>query len=146
MTDYKSIDVMIQIVDFGQHYTKRVPAPVTFEALQQVVKSCIKKLSPQSGEVSFRVRYEDIDGLQVVVDDDSDLEIAYTLCLSSSKKIRFLVEIADQKAEQTTSAMQVDSAEQVEEVVKGKKGKSHVNKNGLPRKALKKLIQDELMK
>jgi hypothetical protein len=76
----------------------------------------------------------------VVVDDDSDLEIAYTLCLTSSKKITFLIEIADQQAEQTSSAMQVDSAEVVEDAPKGKKPKAHVNKNGLPRKALKQLI------
>lgn len=133
--DYSALDVRIQLQHAGETFLKRVPAPVTYEKLSAVVTQLLAKNGlPTEG---FRVRYLDVDALWVVVEDDSDLEIAYTLALSSDKKVTFVIQPKEPRGED------VEMAEEEEPVGK-RAGKKQRGGNGIPRKALRNMIQSQL--
>lgn len=86
MDQFIGIDVKIEMPN---NMTKRVKTPLSFEALFSQVRT----LAAAKGIAEpLAIRYVDLDGESVVIEDDTDLEMAYTCALSSDKKIKFIVD------------------------------------------------------
>lgn len=120
-----------------------MPAPVTYEALSNLAKTILKK---QIGyEPVFQLRYQDIDRVNVVVEDDSDLDIAYTLALSGDKKIVFHIQETEDLKKPQKPQSDVEMVEMIDtEQTSKKASKQAYGKNGIPRKALRTMIKNQM--
>jgi len=97
------------------------------------------------------IHYIDVDGESVVIEDDNDLEMAYTCAeTSNDKRIKFCVKEPAQKDMMSTKAtfdtemVQEEAKNEDEEMVVPAKRNQKKADKGIPRKALKNLIQREL--
>ena len=92
-----------------------------------------------------------MDGECVVIEDDNDLEMAYTCAETADKRIKFCVKEPAQKDMMMSTKASMDTEMRQEEVkdedeemvVPAKRNQKKADK-GIPRKALKNLIQREL--
>jgi len=125
---------------------------------------CTKVNIPPSQK--FTISYTTEQNEVINVEDDADLQIAYAIALSGSKSLRLNINLENAPVKLIQPVPQVKVSEAPEMVVqppsvpveqqifedkdeefKGKKGKNGGKKgNGVPRKALKSLIQHEMEK
>ena len=98
-------------------------------------------------EADCQLRYHDGDNW-VIVEDNQDLELAFAIATSSTMKLIFSIKPAGVSASQVSTSATVPADEEMKEEsqqIGHKKGrKDHVK--GIPRKALKNLINNELEK
>ena len=146
MSQYAGLDVKITMPN--TNLTKRVKTPLSFSALYNQVQTMAqsKGLAIQS----LIIRYIDQDGESVIIEDDNDLEMAYSVAFGADKRIKLIVE--SEQAVLTQSQAQapivqypdVHMPDADEVSVPVKKQKAQKEDAGIPRKALKNLIQKEL--
>lgn len=75
---------------------KRIPNVQTYKELHaQARKVCNRSGVDKSTKIHFN--YVDADNEKIGVEDDSDLQMAYALALSSDKKVKFNIELLDVK-------------------------------------------------
>ena len=85
MAQFSGIDTKIELPN---NLTKRVKTPLTFQALLTQVTS----LATAKGLAEpLSIHYIDLDGESVVIEDDTDLEMAYTCALTNDNRIKFCV-------------------------------------------------------
>jgi len=156
----KTLDVCIQFESM-KGYTKRVAQPEDYDSLSAVVRKCLEKDSKgQNSE--FRIHSKDTDGL-VVVEDDDDLNLAYQIAAQSAGKVVFLVSTKRKAPKWSMKTPQEETktkgwefitpdeghanegAGEDDEPVEGKKSRRKNNMpKGIPRKAVKQLIESYL--
>ena len=85
MAQFSNIDTKIELPN---NLTKRVKTPLSFQALLAQV-STLAQAKGLAEPVS--IHYIDLDGESVVIEDDTDLEMAYTCALTNDKRIKFCV-------------------------------------------------------
>lgn len=86
MSQFTAIDVKLELPN---NLTKRVKTPLSFDALFSQVCSLAKA---KGIEQPLAIRYIDLDGESVVIEDDSDLEMAYTCAITNERRIKFIVD------------------------------------------------------
>lgn len=87
MNQFAGLDVKIQ---FSDSIAKRVKMPATFSDLFEQVTSLTKAKGFES--ISPTIQYTDTENESVVVEDDADLEMAYTIAHNfMDKRIKFTV-------------------------------------------------------
>ena len=91
-------------------------------------------------EDEVKLRYFDGDSW-VIVEDDQDLELAFTIARSGTKKILLCI---NRNASAANDVDMQDESQQAKGHMKAKKEKKDKSKGGIPRKALKNLIMAEL--
>jgi hypothetical protein len=67
---------------------KRIPAVETHDELFKQVKALAKKAEIDES-LKLEVFYIDSDNEKIYVSDDSDIQMAYALALSSDNKVKF---------------------------------------------------------
>ena len=142
----KGVDVKLSLDLSAQRKSpvvKRVVA-TNFETLMVQATKLAAKHDISESEVSLR--YYDGDSW-VIVEDNDDLELAYAIALSNTSKLTFSIkppQVANAEVSSFAAAANADE-EMKEEPATGHKKKEKKEK-GLPRKALKNLINNELNK
>lgn len=87
MNQFAGLDVKIQ---FSDNIAKRVKMPMTFAELSQLVSSVAKAKGLDTSTPT--IQYTDAENESVVVEDDVDLEMAYTIAHNyMDKRIKFSV-------------------------------------------------------
>ena len=122
---------------------KRVIA-TNYETLMGQATKLASRHNISESDVSLR--YHDGDSW-VIVEDNDDLELAFAIALSNSSKLTFSIkptQVASSEVSAFAAAANADE-EMKEESATGHKKKEKKEK-GLPRKALKNLINNELNK
>jgi len=151
--EFSGLDVKISFpgTDSG---IKRIKTPLSFKDLANTVKN----LAQNKGLPVGPIKYKDLDGDWVVIEDEGDLELAYTVAMTGDKRITFMVFKPDQQASIPEKAEEPSKQKASEDVemaagdkddfvvpVKQRRGKKNDGGNkGIPRKALKNLIAHEL--
>jgi hypothetical protein len=84
------LQVKLSLEINDQTILKRIPAVQTFkELMQHATKQCPEQLRAEK----IHLYYLDADQERIGVADDSDLQMAYALALSSDKKVKFHIEL-----------------------------------------------------
>jgi len=117
----------------------------------------VQALAQARGVIAGNIQYMDVDGSQVVIEDEYDLEMAYTVALTGTKKINLVVCLPENSASvastprpdvmmatSTTMATEVSEQKEQKDVemdfevpVKTRKGgKKNKESKGIPRQAL----------
>ena len=132
---------------------KRVMAS-NFDTLLTTAKNLATKNGVNPEEINLR--YHDGDNW-VVVEDDDDVQLAFTLARSSNGKVIFTIKSTKAVASApeisafattatTATTMEVDEEVQPAAAATGHKNKKPKKEKGIPRKAIKNLINNELNK
>ena len=88
MTQFTGLDVKIQLPN---NHNKRIKTPLSFESLLEQVTHLRPAKGVSADELTLS--YEDPEGEAVVIQDDADLEIAYSLAMGGAKRrIKFIVD------------------------------------------------------
>jgi hypothetical protein len=119
-----------------------------FEQLLTTAKNLASKNGVNSEQINLR--YHDGDNW-VVVEDDDDVQLAFTLARSSNGKVIFSIKSsaaasAPEISAFATTATTMDVDEEMKLPAAGVKGKKPKKEKGIPRKAIKNLINNELNK
>jgi hypothetical protein len=85
MNQFSGLDVKITFQ--ATNTAKKVKTPLSYNDLKTVVAS----LAQSRGVIAGNIQYTDVDGSQVVIEDEYDLEMAYTVALTGNKKINLVV-------------------------------------------------------
>jgi len=94
MNQSQVTDLQVKIaLDFNDDTViKRIPNVQTFELLIQQAQNVCKKAGVDK-DTQIHISYIDSDNEKIGVADDSDLQMAYALALSSDKKVKFNIEL-----------------------------------------------------
>ncbi len=88
--ELSKLDVKLTLASESQSTIKRIFAFQTVKeildaARQMATKEGVNKKTP------LTISYNDADNEQIRVEDDSDLQMAYCIALTSDKKIKFII-------------------------------------------------------
>ena len=75
---------------FDSTLSKKIKSPVSYESLHSLIHLLAQNKA--KAETSVFARYMDADGESVIIEDDTDLELAYEDALKRDKRIKFIVE------------------------------------------------------
>ena len=142
-----SLDVAAQ----GKSPVVKRVMPSNFDTLLTTAKNLATKNGVNPEEINLR--YHDGDNW-VVVEDDDDVQLAFTLARSSNGKVIFTIKSTKAVASApeisafatTATTMEVDEEVQPAAAALGHKNKKPKKEKGIPRKAIKNLINNELNK
>lgn len=86
-----NLDVKLSLTVDEDSTLKRIPAVQTHKDLHNQCLQLIHKMEiPKVGK--FSIVYFDSDNEKIKVEDDSDLQMAYALALSTDGKVKFFIE------------------------------------------------------
>jgi len=154
MNQFSGVDVKITFEGTNAG-VKRIKTPLSFNSL----KAQVEALANSRGVPAGNVQYRDLDGDWVIIEDESDLEMAYTVALTGGNKINLVVlkpegSVVSTPREDVMMATSTTLATEKEEVkdvdmeeqvpIKKNKGKKNKESKGIPRQALQNLIAQEL--
>jgi len=151
MNQFAGLDVKITFQ--ATNTAKKIKTPLSYNDL----KAQVQALAQARGVIAGNIQYMDVDGSQVVIEDEYDLEMAYTVALTGTKKINLVVCLPENSASvastprpdvmmatSTTMATEVSEQKEQKDVemdfevpVKTRKGgKKNKESKGIPRQAL----------
>jgi len=112
MSQFAGLDVKIQTPD---NLAKRVKTPMTFNQLSTMVNALVKSKGLDISSPPT-ISYRDADEEVIVVEDDLDLEMAYTIATSAmEKRIKFVATPAkSDTVSQAPSTARTEATENVQ--------------------------------
>jgi len=93
-----NLDIKLSLTVDEDTSVKRIPVVQTHKDLHNQCLKLIHSMKvPKVG--NFNIVYFDTDNERIKVEDDSDLQMAYALALSTDGKVKFFIEIGHQLAQ-----------------------------------------------
>lgn len=78
-------------IQLPNNIIKKVKPPLSYEALFVQISSLASAKGFDKNQLT--IRYVDLDGESVIIEDDADLEMAYTCAFSNDKRIKLIIDV-----------------------------------------------------